>query len=73
MAKKISDAELMVNYRTALAASCNFNLSLDERNAAKYVMRRTRRMINDRRRDQIMRDCGLVKVRGPVTGRTYWE
>jgi len=26
-----------------------------------------------RGRDQVMRDHGLVKVRGIVSGRTYWE
>lgn len=24
-------------------------------------------------KDQAMRDCGLTKVRGAVSGRTYWE
>lgn len=26
-----------------------------------------------RERDQLMRDLGLTKVRGAVSGRTYWE
>lgn len=32
--------------------------------------------INNARRaayDSIMRDCGLVKVRGAVSGKVYWE
>jgi len=28
---------------------------------------------NRRGKDQIMRDCGLVKVIGPVSGKVYWE
>ena len=24
-------------------------------------------------KEQVMRDCGLVKVRGAVTGKIYWE
>lgn len=28
---------------------------------------------NRRERDDVMRSCGLVKVRGSVSGRTYWE
>ena len=24
-------------------------------------------------KDQVMRDCGLVKVRGAVSGKVYWE
>jgi len=28
---------------------------------------------NARARDQIMRDCGLVKVRGAMSGKIYWE
>lgn len=35
---------------------------------------KTRRANQARKdRDQAMRDCGLVKVRGSISGRTYWE
>lgn len=35
---------------------------------------KTRRQNQARKdRDQCMRDLGLVKVKGPVSGRIYWE
>lgn len=34
---------------------------------------RARARENRRARDSIMRDLGLVKVRGCVSGRIYWE
>lgn len=34
---------------------------------------RKRRAACRRDRDQAMRDLGLVKVRGAVSGKTYWE
>ena len=34
--------------------------------------KRLRRNALRRERDQVMRDCGLVKVRGALGG-TYWE
>lgn len=42
--------------------------------ARQSAIRRNERSRRTRReRDSIMRDCGLVKVRGAVSGRTYWE
>ena len=35
--------------------------------------KRKRRNKLRRERDQAMRDMGMVKVRGPLSGRTYWE
>ena len=32
-----------------------------------------RRNARRRERESVMRDLGLVKVRGAVSGRTYWE
>jgi hypothetical protein len=47
---------------------CQFQTVADaERQAAK-----DRRNHNRRERDQAMRDCGLVKVRGALGG-IYWE
>lgn len=34
-----------------------------------YMRRRAIR----RERDSVLRDLGMVKVRGAVSGRTYWE
>jgi hypothetical protein len=44
-------------------------------NPVEYAMLRKRAVSNRNRteRDQVMRDCGLTKVKGAVTGRTYWE
>lgn len=39
------------------------------KSGASYMARRSWR----RERDQVMRDCGLVKVRGAMSGRVYWE
>lgn len=38
---------------------------------AKELTKANRRKLR-RMRDQVMRDCGLVKVRGALGG-TYWE
>ena len=39
----------------------------------KRIARQKRSNANRKERDQAMRDLGLVKVRGAVSGRTYWE
>ncbi len=36
--------------------------------AKKYL-----RKLQRNAREQMMRDCGLVKVRGAVSGKVYWE
>lgn len=35
--------------------------------------KRERKNAARRERDRLMRDMGLTKVRGAVSGRTYWE
>ena len=40
---------------------------------AKREARNKQARLARRARDQAMRDCGLVKVRGSTTGRVYWE
>lgn len=41
--------------------------------ACKKALRNAKARANRKVRDQIMRDLGLTKVRGAVSGRTYWE
>ena len=44
---------------------------LDE--VMKAKLKRDKANKRRRERDQIMRDLGLTKVRGAVSGRVYWE
>jgi hypothetical protein len=46
---------------TALCAQCQ---------ARRKTRERSRRR---RERDDVMRSLGLTKVRGAISGRTYWE
>lgn len=46
---------------------------MSESDAVITEVRRIRHNRTRRERDDIMRSCGLVKVRGAVSGRTYWE
>ena len=36
-------------------------------------IKREKRKQARRQRDELMRSLGLIKVRGSVSGRTYWE
>lgn len=50
-----------------------FDPSTDAEQIAKKAAARQRANANRKARDEVMRDMGLVKVRGAVSGRTYWE
>lgn len=41
--------------------------------SCKAFKRRQRANANRKAKDAIMRSMGLTKVRGAVSGRTYWE
>lgn len=41
--------------------------------AFKAESKRIARNKQRRERDEMLRDLGLTKVRGAVSGRTYWE
>lgn len=41
--------------------------------AKQREMKLLKRRIQRRGRDQTLRDLGLVKVRGAISGKIYWE
>lgn len=41
--------------------------------AWKAMTKRIKANAKRREKDQMLRDLGLTKVRGAVSGRTYWE
>jgi hypothetical protein len=47
----------------------------EDESPVEYAKLRKRAMANSFRaaKDQIMRDCGLTKVYGAVSGKVYWE
>jgi len=49
------------------------NERLEAAQLVKKDLARRKRNSARKERDSIMRDMGLVKVRGAVSGRTYWE
>src|SRR6185312_3062744 len=49
------------------------DLAWIEANAAKKKAANARKNAVRKERDSLMRDCGMVKVKGSVSGRTYWE
>ena len=47
-------------------------LTEDEINAKKKAAAKRARQ-NRKERDEVMKSCGLTKVRGAVSGKIYWE
>ena len=47
----------------------------ESENPEEYMRLRKRAQTNARQREQdgVLRDLGLTKVRGAVSGKTYWE
>lgn len=45
----------------------------DGKGYAATTRRLHKAAINRRAKDDLMVSCGLVKVRGAVSGKTYWE
>jgi len=41
--------------------------------AERELAKRKRRNASRKERDDVMRSLGLTKVKGAVSGRTYWE
>lgn len=79
--------EIRKYYDPRLAKSFNVNVNTgivcgtdgvypdksDETRIFNAVQSRIRSQRSQSERDQLMRDCGLIKVRGAVSGHTYWE
>jgi hypothetical protein len=65
--------QAMCNIKCRFAGNCTME-DTDLISCEKYEDdKRKRRNAARRERDQAMRDMGLVKVRGPLSGSTYWE
>ena len=50
-------------------------VTIETDNPAEYLSLRKKALASSRRaqRDDMMEACGLTKVRGAVSGKTYWE
>ena len=59
----------------AQKAGCGFEpaCSVCEQKAIRKKAQQKRAYQRRKMRDEIMKDLGLTKVRGAVSGRTYWE
>ena len=59
----------------AQKAGCGFEprCAACEQKEIRDKAKRERANLRRKERDQLMRDLGLTKVRGAVSGRVYWE
>jgi hypothetical protein len=46
---------------------------LDQPKEYKELRKKAIKAIERKQKDQFMKDCGLTKVRGAVSGKIYWE
>ena len=51
------------------------HIIFENENSQEYMTLRKRAIANRNRidKDDMMRSCGLIKVKGAVLGKTYWE
>jgi hypothetical protein len=51
----------------------NVAKSVGQDNVDMIALKKAQAKARRKEREQVMRSLGLVKVRGAVSGRTYWE
>lgn len=63
----------MYTIRNGVVVESDMGRFTTKEEAEKDLAKRKKRNAARKERDDVMRSLGLTKVRGEVSGRTYWE